>query len=317
MRRGTTIPDHELAQYASVVDHYIKERHTSEVFASTVLQDEDDIRYGYRGWQLPTWTSAAQYRDSYDDVAFGSPTSPLDVQLLVEKTRDAQARDWTAVRPEEIIRHTYGGNLPPDALNIPIPILRERTRFSYQPVPVDPIRGTVQVNLSARLNGKIPRRFFGEWGIIQVWAYPRMSILYRYSQEYLDRNANVTPQKLLAHPVQALRQPLDLTLRDAFSNSSSTTSIGYIRRNDWYRKQVGYINPAFDDVDSGWMLAPSPSTKDGAKRHPDLGSQPYDIFTSTLFGAGSITGRVSVSGHRPIGNARQTVMSSDNPRLET
>ena len=324
LTKNKTAPIHLMNDYANIVDHYFRERHTATINNANVLTTEDDFRYGYRAWQMPSWETGSNWADAHTNVKLptGHPATAanealtevedmpaLDLARYVLTARDEQLREWDAVRIEEIHDQTYHGQLPREAVTIPELLMHQdsRMREEAHSIPGAEIQGQEITQAAGFTTSRIPRKFIPEHGTIWVLSLSRVKPTYRHSKlDFLvDNPALFGNMKLLAgHPVGNEERPYAMELRRLFDDATSSDSMGYRPYYDWWREGGGdFWNDAFYTFDKGWMPRPTPANKNDLLRHPNYD----DVFLSNQFGNGRIHTNINVRAARYIGDRSMSV----------
>ena len=310
--KRNTVLHHIIADYGRIVDHYFREPHTPRITDTNVITSNLDSEYGYLCWQLPSWETSPNYDDSHDQTQIPANPNALDLALYTATARDQQAKDWQAIRIQDIYNYTYGGELNNEQEKVPYMLMPPQENYleSYatKPEGMGGTQSTSIAQIAGSLKGQIRRRFFAEHGTIWIMGLTRVRPSYKYTENYLDNPTHFgASKKLLGHPAGNAEAPINITLADLYSNSTSSASAGYQPWYQWYREKPDYWSPTFFEEDEGWPPRNTPTTKDGIKRHPDYG----DIFYGSQFGEGLQHTSIGLQGARNFGGGMESIKGPD------
>ena len=321
---GASVPEHLLADYVSIFNHYFKDPHDADMVESALnpvanATDEQLVtaRFGALCGALKTMhTTALQAPGvtegkipiTVEDAA--SNQYSLDVSQLPRASaewRDGQWRDWTAVRYEELHKQYFGIESPASQNVRPYYLGCKKDWMSS--TDIDGTAGDQFGSVVGKLVGsarfRIPRRFMREHGTLWVLMVVRPSPVFTYARQYLDNPSNFRDYKKLWSVPEARKElPIDWTLEEAFWDGAANTRLGAIPFNQWYRAHPSYASSLLSEEDQGWEGRPSPTSgrSSGYVQNYD------DVFATLRGGHGKFFALNRVMVNRIVGDVIESVV---------
>ena len=296
-----TVPRHLVQDYAAIIDHNFKEKHQPEINKNNVLTDEADQEYGWRAYQ-PTgvWPIPTGWTDAYGTQGIGASNTPvIQLSQIIQQGKEDQQRAWNAVRPEERYRAIYEGKLDKEVEEEPVFLGNTNGKVGGPTQTMDPLENTKLQQLMGKASIRFPRKFYEEHGTLYILLLARWRPSYRHAIPLLDQPAILGNNKLgLGHPLGANERPREMQLGELFADTASSTSTGFIKHNDWWKRQPDHWSPAYYTEDTGWIPRATPSSKAELWRHPEY----EDIWATPQYAHGKVHTKIRIDGARPTGN---------------
>lgn len=261
LMNDVVMPEHVYTDAVSIFNNFFKD--PSE--ASMSLTPLTGINR-YRGplcYHLKGWGTAQSFLASGSSGEFNAPVvaaevSVFDIQTAAFRTKQKNFRDYISSRYVEIMRDMSGMNVSDSSDDRPELLWRESHWMSGYD-----INGTAGAEFGlttgkavSEIQFRMPPRAFAEHGTVYFFALCRMPPVFDQMRHYLD-TFNRPFEDVVPGP--SAFEPKDLLMSDVFATTSSS-SLGFVSRWDWYRTHPSFVNDAFNLSDTGWQFLDEPQT---------------------------------------------------------
>ena len=311
LREQATYPLHLWSDMSSIVDWYFKNPHEAQWDSDNYPDTYDDRDFGPLMWNMPAWGIRSNFSDDHASGAIAANTDPLALAKIVDDAKDAQMRLWVAVRPKEVHDATWaGGKIPSEVVKKPVLLMHEASDGSDKTMRATsgPGFGEEIGIASGGVKGQVPEFMVGEHGTIYFVVLSRLAPTFTHAYyNQLDHMTFFSDDKyLLAHPVSQEERPRGVTLDSLFSDTTSSTVIGFVPHHAHYGQSgPDWFHPRFYELDKGWTPRPTPSSKTGIRRCSNWD----DIFESQHYGHGWMDTLIQVNAMRNIGKDATSIFS--------
>lgn len=292
--------------------------HTGERALDLFASDNDrEQHFGIRCSRLPSiMTGGVHPEVSADDInvpdlpssAVGS-FSLLDLSRQQARLKTEREREFFLQRYADVMTDVWGGSTPSDADQRPMMLQHMMSSMTGHDVD-----GTADANLGQvtgksvmSLDFRIPRRYFGEHGVIWIVLLLRWPTVHEAEQSYWLRNPSMTYSEIAGDPrVVASEPPVthDLT---QYATSGFATDAGLVPYGQHYRTVQNSVHRRFDNVNGYPFLTTAFADRDASWYH-----QPgeYDeVFGTTPLGHWQLYAATSWSISSPVPPGRSSVFA--------
>ena len=304
-------PSHRFADYLRVYNQYFKPPDNVDA-AGTVFLGELERLFGVTVAPLKTgWTTFGP--EQFVNVASESIDSVNSfnvslVNLTRQRWEEDQLREWTGQRLQDIYKRQYGARIPREVIQEPIFLGGHSRWLSSHDVDGQSGAelGSVVGKVVAPLRWRMPRRFQGEHGTIQVVMVVRPHPVFNRACHYLDRPANFRLfDARMAPPEAVVKKPENQTAWDWFWDGDNAVNMQTQPYLQWYRTHPSFSSSLLEEEDTGWEGRATPLSYADSKKVPSYD----DVFQSLAGGHGKVIFNTSVMANRVIGDPMQSVLS--------
>ena len=278
--------------------HYDEKTHTSII---TTGQDMRD-RYGLTCFAIQDYVTALCREDIDTEIIETADDTDLltihDIAKGITDYRGEARRTFQAERYVELYQNLYNARLPRDVYEEPHYLGSQKQWISPQStgLPEGDTGGKVQ----ARLQFKIPRRLYTEHGTLYIFGLVRPRQMYQNAAQWWDTAGHMGDYEMFSgDPDLQGRLPVQVTLGQLFTDTSSNTTLGTAPWGHWREWHPDFISSAFYEEDTGWLGRPTPTSLDDAQFVADYG----DVMYSHKLGHGIL------EAHNAVGCKRFTQSS--------
>lgn len=269
--------------------------------------------FGYSCARLKTLpvsgTTSRVDSDDYDlhlsdrSVIVGNVATLQLNRLAAQKARlkTEVERGYFGNRYTDLLSRTWDGSASTDADQRPTLLMRTSEWLSGYDVD-----GTGDANLgqysgkaAAVVSMDLNRKFFAEHGALWIMALLRFPTIFEKETHYLVRHANPSYKEIAGDPdIVANEIPHRLEMRDMFSDTTSSTFVGYFPYGQWYRYHPSVIHNKYDEL-TGFPFKPTIPTNHAAALYTS-GNDYDDVFATQQLGQWRSQMRINCMANRVV-----------------
>lgn len=308
------IPTWRRDMVLSIYNHYY--RHPLHQAEKTTITADEAV-HGFVGNNVKSMHTALIYDDPADsDYQVSVTNGKLDLRDLREGGVDTEVtldQHYRQIRYRDYMEQIYGGHAVEDADKRPHWLAHNT--FYMDSREVVGTSGSNFGQAAARggdVNGlRVPRKTFGEHGIIFIMALPRWPAIWEdminpldYYTSWLTKGNVTAYNALMGDPRHQPERPANMYANIMFGSNNSNVQLGTMPYLDWYREAVPRVHPVYFDQDKGFPIQSSSGvTADKLLQCPHLA---WDkVFQSKRLGHiyGQFVARQSVANNLGDGGA--------------
>ncbi|AJK28267.1 putative major capsid protein [Eel River basin pequenovirus] len=296
-----------LASYNQIWNRYFRvPSDTSAILSNTALEaGVNKNKWGrYCARPKVIWSTGVDTTTDAADREVTVTANQLDItDLDAVKGRYAseQRRDWFGQRYNDILKNQFGGGAGTDADERPTLIMRKQHFLSGYDVDGtgDATLGQYSGKSAAVCDLQIPRKWFPEHGSLWIMALLRFPTIHEEEIHYLFKKSQPTYDEISGDPdIWERKAPIEHQVQDFFTESTDTTSLGFMPYGQWYRYHPNVVHNQFTEVTGFSFVSARPTSKDTARYIQDDEYTP--TFQTTSLGHWQSQARVDVEAVRPI-----------------
>ncbi len=297
-------------------------RPATHTAANSPISDANDVaNYGYPCARLKTpWTTGNITTVDDDDHIFDAPVVAtdakvdlLDLELVRQRYKTEQERDWFMTRYTDILAKTWGSGVAPDSASDERPHLLARKTFSLAGFDIDGTDdATLGVSSGKSLTNtalKINRKFMPEHGTVWCLGLIRFPAIGYTEATALAENAAPTYTQIMGdYDISKVQPPVDI-LASKYHSNGGAVAIGTMPFGQEYRWHENHVHANYVTVD-GFPFINDADLAAGHVKHVYHSLGEYDnTFQTQQLGHYTIQSAVNIEAHRKFPTARESIMA--------
>lgn len=307
---GHTMPRYISRGYMMIWNRYFRDPSETAIgelaedyLITTAAQKVRD--YGMKCCWLPRiWNTAVTTNlaaADYEYTVAGSVVDLFEFEKLKARLRTEQARNWFAVRYQDVLNYTYGTRVNIDADERPELLMRSASWLSGRDVEgTDTSTLGTYTGKGVSVAGlRMPPKMFMEHGTIWLQALVRFPSVLNYENHYLDTHPEPTYKEISGDPAVILSEkPISVNKRDFVDDASSIT-LGEVPYAQWYREQPSAVHNKYHATEGHQFITESDLS---SKEHMTYIDQDHydDVFQTTQLKHWNSQGFVDITAKRFI-----------------